>query len=116
VLCRQPILIPEAVDVFAFGMIITAIVGGPKAQSTHKSGTDHASTGSARTFLRTLMQVYAIATYQPFSLVNCPEPLAAVVRACCSPLPEDRPSFTLLRGMLDDVAAHVDSWSLRGPT
>ena len=119
VLCRQPILIPEAVDVFAFGVIITAIVGGPQSQSTHKSGAEkssrHASTG-APTFLRTLMQAYAIATYKPVLQLSCPPPLAAVVRACCSPSPEDRPCFVMLRGMLDEAATRVASWPQRRPT
>jgi len=113
-LYRQPILIPEAVDVFAFGVIVTGIVGGPQAQSTHKSGTGKSSlqnsAGSIPTFIRLLTQAYAIATYKPFLPLNCPEPLAAIVRACCSPSPEDRPRFTMLRRMLDDAAARVDSW------
>ena len=117
VLCRQPILIPEAVDVFAFGVIITAILGGPKAQSAQQSGTGRSSrtntSSSAPTIFKTLMQAYAIATYKPFLLNNCPDALTAIVRACCSPSPEDRPCFIMLRGMLDDAAAHVDSWPPR---
>ena len=121
VLSRQPILIPEAVDVFAFGVIITAIVGGPKAQARSTSSLERATERSTRTgstssppnFMQTLMQAYAIATYKPFMLLNCPDPLAAVVRACCSPSPEDRPSFIMLRGMLDEAGASVDSWPRR---
>ena len=125
VLSRQPILIPEAVDVFAFGVIITAIVGGPKAQKRHKTGSDKGtererekstrtgSTSSPPNFLQTLMQAYAIATYKPFMLLDCPDPLAAIVRACCCPSPEDRPCFIMLRGMLDEAAATMDSWPQR---
>ena len=121
VLSRQPILIPEAVDVFAFGVIITAIVGGPKAQARSTSSLERATERSTRTgstssppnFMQTLMQAYAIATYKPFMLLNCPDPLAAVVRACCCPSPEDRPSFIMLRGMLDEAGASVDSWPRR---
>ena len=112
VLLRKAISLPKAVDVFAFGVIVTCVIGGTEAAAhSSKLGTRGTrSTGSVPSFLRCFQDVYTSASYKPFLLPDCPEPLKAVVYACCSQLPQDRPSFTALRRMLRDAAERVADW------
>lgn len=115
VLLRKAISLPKAVDVFAFGVIVTFVIGGTKvAAHSGKLGTRGTrSTGSVPSFLRCFQDVYTSASYKPFLLPDCPEPLKAIVYACCSQLPQDRPSFTVLRSMLRDAVERVADWPER---
>ena len=110
VLRRQPVRLPQAVDAFAFGVVMSRIATAPHRDGAAASATRSAS--SVPMLLHAVSRIYAAerARYRPPLPKGCPAEFEALVNACCAEEPELRPCFSQLRRDLDAAHTRAGTW------
>ena len=111
VLRRLPVRLPQAVDAFAFGVVMSRIATAPHRDGS-SAGSTTRSASSVPLLLHAVSRIYAAerARYRPPLPAGCPAEFAALVCACCAEEPELRPSFAALRRDLDAAHARANTW------
>ena len=110
VLRSQPVRLPQAVDAFAFGVVLSRIATAPHRDGVPASATRSAS--SVPLLLHAVKRIYSAerARYRLPLPRGCPAEFEALVGACCDEQPELRPSFAQLRRDLDAAHARAGTW------
>jgi serine/threonine protein kinase len=121
VLRRLRVAVPQAVDAYAYGVVLHRLCA-PRGRasdrgsgSTFDAGTQGGGGTAAPSLLMAVRAVFA-AERSGFQLPlppGCPPPLALLVRACCDVAPAARPTFGALRVALERAAAVAAQWPQR---
>jgi serine/threonine protein kinase len=121
VLRRLRVAVPQAVDAYAYGVVLHRLcaprrtAGERGSRGTFDAGTQGGGGAAAPSLLMAVRAVFA-AERSGFQLplpVGCPPPLALLVRACCDVAPAARPTFGALRVALERAAAVAAEWPER---
>jgi serine/threonine protein kinase len=110
---RLAVALPQAVDAFAFGVVVhrIATARGEDVDDVKQAQGNRAAVSPG--LLAAMRRVYAaeLAGFQPAVREGAvPPPLARLVSACCAVAPQARPAFAQLRPELEAAMGEADEW------